>query len=109
MGGSNWAGETDNWQLRTEQYGAIHFHDDDVDDARWRTSFTLVVPEDWKSGCYAARLRAEDAEFYVPFVVRPTPGKEADAVFLLATATYGAYANLRLRVVFPWNELITAG
>jgi len=106
VGGSNWAGETDNWQLRTEQYGAIHFHDDDVDDARWRTSFTLVVPEDWKSGCYAARLRADDAEFYVPFVVRPTPGAEADAVLLIATATYGAYANLRLRVVFPWNELI---
>ena len=106
VGGSNWAGETDNWQLRAEQYGAIHFHDDDVDDARWRTSFSLVIPEDWKSGCYAARLRAEDAEFYVPFVVRPTPGREADAVLLIATATYGAYANLRLRVVFPWNELI---
>ena len=106
VGGSNWAGQTDNWQQATEQYGAIHFHNDDVDDARWRTSFTLVVPDDWKSGCYAARLRADDAEFYVPFVVRAAPGKESDVVLLLATATYGAYANLRLRVVFPWNELI---
>lgn len=106
VGGSNWAGQTDNWQQGTEQYGAIHFHDDDVDDARWKTTFTLVVPDDWSSGCYAARLRADDAEFYVPFVVRPAPGQEADAVLLLSTATYGAYANLRLRVVFPWNELI---
>ena len=106
VGGSNWAGQTDNWQQGTEQYGAIHFHDDDVDDARWDTTFTLVVPDDWKSGCYAARLRADDAEFYVPFVVRPAPGQETDVVLLLSTATYGAYANLRLRVVFPWNELI---
>ncbi len=106
VGGSNWAGQTDNWQQQTEQYGAIHFHDDDVDDARWRTSFTLIVPNDWRSGCYAARLRADDAEFYVPFVVRTPIGQESDVVLLLATATYGAYANLRLRVVFPWNELI---
>jgi len=106
VGGSNWAGQTDNWQQGTEQYGAIHFHDDDVDDARWCTTFTLVVPDDWRSGCYAARLRADDAEFYVPFVVRAASGKESDVVLLLSTATYGAYANLRLRVVFPWNELI---
>lgn len=106
VGGSNWQGQTDNWQQHPEQYGAMHFHDDDLDDARWRTSFVLVIPEEWPSGCYAARLRADDAEFYVPFVVRPAPGKESDVAFLLATATYGAYANLRLRVVFPWNELI---
>ena len=29
------------WCLsQTEEYGAIHFHDDDIDDARWDVDFT---------------------------------------------------------------------
>ena len=32
------------------QYGSIHFHDDDVDDARWSADFALEVPADLPRG-----------------------------------------------------------
>ncbi len=107
VAGSNWSGRTKDWRERPEEYGAVHFHDDDLSDARWETSFTLEVPEDWPSGCYAGRFRAGGAEFYVPFaVLPPAGGPTAEAVFLLPTATYCAYANLRIRLTSQWNELI---
>ncbi len=107
VGGSNWSGRTVDWQMAPQEYGAIHFHEDDLADAGWETSHSLAVPEDWPSGCYAGRFRAADAEFYVPFMVRPpVDGATADVVFLVPTATYAAYVNLTLRVTSPWNELI---
>jgi hypothetical protein len=36
----------------------MYFHEDDLGDAKWRRSFTFQVPEDAKSGAYAARLEA---------------------------------------------------
>lgn len=107
VGGSNWSGDAKDWRVRPEEYGAIHFHEDDLSDAGWETSFTLTVPDDWPSGCYAGRFRAGGAEFYAPFVVLPPAGgPTAEAVFLLPTATYCAYANMRIRVTGQWNELI---
>ena len=107
VGGSNWSGSAADWRQRPDEYGAVHFHDDDLSDAGWDTSFTLTVPDDWPSGCYAGRFRAGGAEFYAPFVVLPPAGgPTAEAVFLLPTATYCAYANLRIRLTSPWNELI---
>ena len=107
VGGSNWSGETDDWRNRPAEYGAIHFHDDDLLDAGWDTTMSLQIPDDWPSGCYAGRFRAGDAEFYVPFVVRPPVGESsADVLYLIPTATYAAYVNLRLRVTSEWNELI---
>lgn len=107
VGGSTWNGATRDWRVDPQQYGAIHFHADDLFDAGWDTSLTLAIPDSWSSGCYAARFRAGSAEFYVPFFV--TPGEEharAKVAFLIPTATYAAYANLRLRVTGQWNELI---
>ena len=107
VGGSNWSGRTVDWRAAPEEYGAIHFHADDISDAGWDTTQTLRVPDDWGSGCYAGRFRAGEAEFWVPFAVRPAAGAPtADVAFLLPTATYGAYANLRMRVLSPFNEMI---
>ena len=50
MKGYNWTGRTMNWQDAPEQYGAIHFHDDDVYDAGWEADFHLTVPANLKSG-----------------------------------------------------------
>ena len=44
--GYNWTGEVMNWQGAPEQYGAIHFHEDDLYDAGWQTDFELTVPDD---------------------------------------------------------------
>ena len=46
-----------------------------------------------KSGLYAARLRAEQAEEYIPFTVGPAPGAENKIALILPTASYMAYGN----------------
>ncbi|HUN46968.1 MAG TPA: N,N-dimethylformamidase beta subunit family domain-containing protein, partial [Stellaceae bacterium] len=94
MTGSNWDGSEMNWRKAPEQYGAIHFHDDDIADAGWETDFTFPVPAGLKSGCYAAWLTAGDARFQVAFFVRPAKGAAtADIVYLASSATYTVYCN----------------
>jgi N,N-dimethylformamidase len=100
MTGHNWAGDETNPAHAPEQYGAVHFHDDDLDDCRWAADATWTVPEDLPSGTYAARLDADgrDTE-YLPFTVRPKPGRPtARVAVLIPTMTYLAYANERLVV-----------
>ena len=63
MTGHNWTGEVMDWTQAPEQYGAIHFHDDDLVDAGWQEDFRFEVPQDLRSGVYAARLGANEAEF----------------------------------------------
>ena len=73
--GWNWDASEMNWQNAPEQYGAIHFHEDDVYDARWEVDFSLTCPKRLKSGVYAARLRGEGGgEEYIPFAVRAPGG-----------------------------------
>ncbi len=84
-----------------EQYGAIHFHDDDFDDTRWEADFSFRVPDDARSGYYAAHLQATDAaggeEDHIPFFVTPAPGApRARAAYLAPTCSYLAYANERV-------------
>ena len=71
MKGHNWSANYLDFNLAPQEYGAIHFHDDDLDDARWDVSFEFQVPTDLKSGVYGARLTGGDSEDYVPFFVRP--------------------------------------
>ncbi|HWA47534.1 MAG TPA: N,N-dimethylformamidase beta subunit family domain-containing protein, partial [Dongiaceae bacterium] len=94
MKGWNWTGAEMDWKRAPEQYGAIHFHEDDLYDAGWQEDFRLEAPHDLKSGIYAARLRSGDDEDHIPFFVRPPKGKAtADIAFLAPTASYMAYAN----------------
>ncbi len=103
--GSNWKAERHDWRAIPEQYGAIHFHDDDIYDCLWPTAFELTIPDTWKSGTYALRLETGDSEFWVPFFVRPKKGQaKARCAFLVPTCTYAAYANFRSRVEGRWNE-----
>ncbi|MER9064692.1 N,N-dimethylformamidase beta subunit family domain-containing protein [Mesorhizobium sp. M0698] len=95
--GSNWESPTMDWRSAPEQYGAAHFHHDDIENPGWQEDLTLTVPIDWPSGCYAARLRGADAEFYVPFVVRKPADVTSDVAFLAPTATYAAYTNLTMQ------------
>jgi N,N-dimethylformamidase len=94
MKGWNWNGASMDWKSAPEQYGAIHFHEDDLYDAGWQEDFRLEVPQDLKSGIYAARLRSGDDEDHIPFFVRPAKNqRKADIAFLAPTASYMAYAN----------------
>jgi len=92
--GFRWTGAEMNWRYAPEQYAAIHFHADDLHDCGWEADLAWTVPEGTPSGCYAAWLRCETGEAYVPFFVRPPQGgPTAEVAFLAATATYQAYAN----------------
>jgi N,N-dimethylformamidase len=93
MAGWNWTGEFMDWKQAPQQWGAIHFHDDDIYDALWETDFSLKIPDDMPSGLYAARLRAPGAEEYIPFTVGPAPGNEQKIALVLPTASYMAYGN----------------
>lgn len=94
MMGYNWTGSEMNWRHAPEQYGAIHFHHDDIYDAGWETDFSLTVPDGLASGVYCARLDSGDEVDRIPFVVRPPRGSATnDVAFLIPTASYMAYAN----------------
>ena len=93
--GLDWDGSEHDWRHAPASYAAIHFHSDDVYDAGWDDAFTLDVPDDWKSGIYAARLRSDDGVDHIPFFVAPPRGTaRAKLAFLVPTATYLAYANM---------------
>lgn len=95
MTGYNWTGDVVNYNYAPKQYGAIYFHDDDLEDARWAPSLRYAVPKNLESGIYAVRLRTDTDEDYVPFVVAPAANaKKADIAFLVPTFTYMAYANI---------------
>ncbi|MFP6780908.1 MAG: N,N-dimethylformamidase beta subunit family domain-containing protein, partial [Gammaproteobacteria bacterium] len=110
MTGWNWTGDEMCWRHCANEYGAIHFHDDDVYDAGWEVDFSLTVPKRLKSGLYAARLRCgdtADTEDYVPFAVLPPRGEvTAKICFLLPTASYMAYANDHLGSDSPVGQLL---
>lgn len=100
-----WSGAVHDFRLAPGEYAAIHFHSDDIHDCQWQTTFSLDVPDDWRTGFYALRLTpvGQEAggpcESYVTFFV--TPGKNtkrADLVVVLSVATYLAYANSALRL-----------
>ena len=72
--GFNWSSDYMSFLHGPQEYGAIHFHDESVDDARWDVSFKFKVPENLKSGVYAARLRINrltdsENEDYIPFFI----------------------------------------
>lgn len=107
--GYNWTSEEVNFVHAPEQYGAIHFHDDDLEDAEWEVDFTFQVPKNLSSGVYAAHLTADEDEDYIPFIVRPKLGEAtADMALLIPTASYLAYANSRIGSDAPLAQLMVA-
>lgn len=79
-----------------EMWGAIHFHEDDLIDCNWNTTFQYKIPHDLKSAIYAIKLEDENAkQFYMPFYV--IPNDETNKILFIApTNTYLAYANEHL-------------
>ncbi len=116
MKGWNWDASTHRWTDRPDQYGAIHFHDDDVADAGWEPAFSLTVPDSLISGTYAAHVWHGDAEDgtqedYITFFVRPPRGaagrrNRPDVAFLAPTACYLAYANDHCHLHAAASEMV---
>ena len=94
MTGSRWTGAVQRWTEAPAQYGAIHFHDDDMGDAGWQPSLSLTIPADWPSGVYALHLEGAGWKDNIPFYVRAAvPGARARVAFLAPTFTYTIYGN----------------
>jgi N,N-dimethylformamidase len=92
--GARWSGAEHCWRHAPDDYAAIHFHADDLEDCRWSPSFAFDVPECMASGCYAFHVTSEAGEDWLPFYVLPPRGQATAAVvFLASTFTYQAYAN----------------
>lgn len=108
MTGYNWRGVETNWTHAPHEYGAIHFHDDDLDDARWDVDFTFKVPADLRSAVYAVKLTSEEGdEDYVPFFVRtPLGAPTAKIAVIMSTTSYMAYANEHLAANAGGAELL---
>ena len=94
MTGFNWSGHDDCFRYAPAQFGGIEFHEDALADCGWEPTISMEVP-DVKSGVYAARLRAGDAEEHVVFFLRPKEPSAAIAM-LMPTCSYLAYANERI-------------
>ncbi|KAL2105139.1 hypothetical protein VUR80DRAFT_8929 [Thermomyces stellatus] len=95
--GYNWDGSEPDWTKATYGYGAIHFHEDDLDNAQWDTSFSVTIPSGARSGAYAMEVKTADgARDMITFFVRPNPKSEAKVALVLSTFTYLAYANERM-------------
>jgi len=95
------------WRQAPAQYGAIHFHQDNLYDCGWQVSHSWTLPETLRSGIYSLKLETDDGPpFWCTVFVRPPKGKRtADAVFLASTTTYWVYSNYRMRFVPGTNDL----
>jgi N,N-dimethylformamidase len=92
--GMRWSGSRFDWTSCPEEYAAIHFHDDDLDDARWMPSLSLQIPADLASGAYALRVRRDGETLLLPLFVRSAePGRRARVAVVFPTFTYLAYSN----------------
>ncbi|KAJ9642214.1 hypothetical protein H2204_002583 [Knufia peltigerae] len=97
--GHDWDGMESDWTKANYGYGAIHFHDDDLDDAGMATDFSVKLPENLRSGVYAIEVEATNgtARDTIPFFVRPTATTNkalgAKVAYIISTFTYLAYAN----------------
>ncbi|MBU2532140.1 MAG: N,N-dimethylformamidase large subunit, partial [Alphaproteobacteria bacterium] len=94
MRASRWSGHEMCWRHAPGEYGAIHFHSDDLTDCGWPLALEWRIPDDLRSGCYALRIRAGDAADNIPFFVVPPAGRPtAKIAVLVSTFTYTIYAN----------------
>lgn len=103
--GSNWSSST--LSASPEQYGAIHFLEDGLEDCKWQPSLEWDVPSDLKSGFYAVHVHSGDNEDFIPFFIKPSSGRpRAKCLLLASTGTYLAYSNSRFWWERPSQELI---
>ena len=106
--GSLWDASELNWRHKPEHYSAIHFHDDDIYDFNWDTSFSFTIPENMPSGIYVMRISCDGHEDAMPFFVCPPKGvRRAKLCVLVSTFTYAIYGNhARPDYVPAWQERI---
>lgn len=111
MTGWNWDGTEERFFDAPQMYGAMWFHSDSLDDARWEPSVEWSVPDGLRSGAYALRLDAAHGPHdHVPFFVTPPRGQAtARTAVLMSTMTYMAYASTSAVPVIPPTQVAFSG
>jgi N,N-dimethylformamidase len=95
--GPGWRGDEVDWRLAPAEYDAVHFHEDDLDDAGWPVSAQVRLPTDLPSGIYAVRARGGGVADRIPFFVLPSATTARPKIaFLAPTFTYLAYGNVMI-------------
>jgi N,N-dimethylformamidase len=96
--GRAWLRSEVDFRRAPDQFAAVHFHEDDLDDARWKVVATFHLPDELPSGIYAVRAVNGRSADQIPFFVVPsaTATRRPDVAFLIPTFTYQAYANAQL-------------
>jgi N,N-dimethylformamidase len=110
MVGTRWSGREQCWRHAPGDYGAIHFHADDLGDCGWQAELSWTVPDDLRSGAYALHLTCGSGEDWLPLFVLPRlQGPFAPIAFLASTFTYQAYANhARASIDQPYYDRVAA-
>jgi N,N-dimethylformamidase len=100
--GVRWGHDVYDWTRAPEEYAAIHFHDDDMEDCRWPATTALRLPDDLPTGVYGIQLAPVEesaaegrAGDIVPVIVTPSAAaaSKGDVLIVLSSFTYIAYAN----------------
>ena len=96
--GPGWTMREVDFRRCPEEFDAIHFHGDDLEDAGWPVTLQWTVPDALASGAYGFRLESEDSKAdVVPFFVVPAPGQaRARIAMLMQTVTFQVYTNERI-------------
>jgi N,N-dimethylformamidase len=104
--GMRWDSSAIDWKQQPDHYAALHFHDDNLEDAQWETDFYFQIPLDLRSGMYAARCQSGEHVERITFFVLPQKGARTRKIaFLASTATYLAYSNSHYRLDEPGMEM----
>ncbi len=92
---SAWKAQEMCWRHAPQLYSAIHFHEDDVVDFEWDTTFEWMVPENMPSGVYVMRISDGVHEDAMPFYVCAPKHKPSNnkLCVLIPTFTYAIYGN----------------
>ena len=88
--GYDWDASYNDWTRAPYGYGAIHFHDDDLDDAAWETDFDVLLPTEMRSGCYGVLVDDGLSSDIIPFFIRPSldASKVPPVALIIPTFTY---------------------
>lgn len=94
MAGSQWNGDEMCWRHSLSQYAAIHFHEDDIVDFEWTTTFRYTLPEGMPSGIYLMHVSDGTHQDAMPFFVCAPTGKPGHRICMLVPSfTYAIYGN----------------
>ena len=84
--GHNWTGRESDFRLAPEEYGAIHFHSDDVGNAQWSVDLEWQVPPGARSDVYALKVDTDASTDRIPFLIKPSLAQSSSAKILVVGA-----------------------